>query len=65
MDEAKGTLIGCHGYCTQEMVNLLLTGRAVSNVFDGDVELDSGGENKVPDFKNLFNYSSGHIMAKR
>jgi hypothetical protein len=28
-------LIGAHGYCTQELVNLIATGRAVSNVFDG------------------------------
>jgi len=40
MDDPRGTLIGCHGYCTQEMVNLLLTGCAVSNVFDGTVMLD-------------------------
>lgn len=40
MDDLNGTLIGCHGYCTQEMVNLLLTGCAVSNVFDGTIMLD-------------------------
>ena len=37
-DDEKLSLIGCHGYCTQEMVNLMLVGRAVSNVFDGDKE---------------------------
>ncbi|XP_072770700.1 probable ubiquitin carboxyl-terminal hydrolase MINDY-4 isoform X1 [Nerophis lumbriciformis] len=42
MDVATNSLIGAHGYCTQELVNLLLVGRAVSNVFDGDVELDTG-----------------------
>ena len=31
----------------QEMVNLLLTGCAVSNVFDGNLDLDSGGSSKV------------------
>lgn len=36
-DDPATTLIGRHGYCTQEMVNLLLTGRAVSNVFDGEM----------------------------
>ena len=38
MDTASGltpTLVGAHNYCSQEMVNLLLTGRATSNVFDG------------------------------
>lgn len=37
---AAGTLIGAHNYATQELVNLLLTGRAHSNVFDGSRTLD-------------------------
>ena len=37
-------LIGAHGYCSQELVNLLLTGHAVSNVFNGDLQLNSGGD---------------------
>lgn len=37
MDNSDNTLIGNHGHCTQEMVNLLLTGRAISNCFDGYV----------------------------
>ncbi|XP_071343994.1 probable ubiquitin carboxyl-terminal hydrolase MINDY-4 isoform X2 [Trachinotus anak] len=45
MDVPTTTLIGAHGYCTQELVNLLLCGRAVSNVFDNDMELDSGKGN--------------------
>lgn len=45
MDVPTTTLIGAHGYCTQELVNLLLCGRAVSNVFDNDMELDSGNGN--------------------
>ncbi|XP_014901225.1 protein FAM188B isoform X2 [Poecilia latipinna] len=45
MDLHTTPLIGAHGYCTQELVNLLLCGRAVSNVFDNDVELDSGNGN--------------------
>lgn len=28
--------------CLQELVNLLVCGRAAPNVFDGDIELDSG-----------------------
>ncbi|XP_066302795.1 probable ubiquitin carboxyl-terminal hydrolase MINDY-4 [Branchiostoma lanceolatum] len=48
MDEPTTKLIGAHGYCTQEMVNLFLTGKAVSNVFNDTVELDSGGgENMI------------------
>ncbi|XP_060086073.1 probable ubiquitin carboxyl-terminal hydrolase MINDY-4 [Ylistrum balloti] len=42
MDEPTGKLMGAHGYCTQDMVNLILTGRAVSNVFNDVVELESG-----------------------
>ncbi|KAF3835140.1 hypothetical protein F7725_027698, partial [Dissostichus mawsoni] len=45
MDVHTNTLIGAHGYCTQELVSLLLCGRAVSNVFDNDIELDSGNGN--------------------
>ncbi|KAM5272217.1 putative ubiquitin carboxyl-terminal hydrolase MINDY-4 [Ctenodactylus gundi] len=44
-DVPTSHLIGAHGYCTQELVNLLLTGRAVSNVFNNVVELDSGNGN--------------------
>nr|XP_033787657.1 probable ubiquitin carboxyl-terminal hydrolase MINDY-4 isoform X2 [Geotrypetes seraphini] len=40
-DEPTNYLIGSHGYCTQELVNLLLTGKAVSNVFNDTVELSS------------------------
>lgn len=45
MDVPTTTLIGAHGYCTQELVNLLLCSRAVSNVFDNDMDLDSGNGN--------------------
>ncbi|XP_026201038.1 probable ubiquitin carboxyl-terminal hydrolase MINDY-4 [Anabas testudineus] len=45
MDVPTTSLIGAHGYCTQELVNMLLCGRAVSNVFDNDMELDSGNAN--------------------
>ncbi|KAM8936015.1 putative ubiquitin carboxyl-terminal hydrolase MINDY-4 isoform 2-T6 [Lycaon pictus] len=44
-DVPTSHLIGAHGYCTQELVNLLLTGKAVSNVFNDVVELDSGNGN--------------------
>lgn len=30
-------VIGQFGHCTQELMNLLLTGKATSNVFDGDM----------------------------
>uniref|UniRef100_A0A8C4S8V9 Ubiquitin carboxyl-terminal hydrolase MINDY n=1 Tax=Erpetoichthys calabaricus TaxID=27687 RepID=A0A8C4S8V9_ERPCA len=44
-DVPSNTLIGAHGYCTQELVNLLLTGKAVSNVFNDEIQLDSGNGN--------------------
>jgi ubiquitin carboxyl-terminal hydrolase MINDY-3/4 len=40
MDDSRTGLIGGHDYCTQELVNLLRTGAAVSNVFDGVRDLD-------------------------
>ncbi len=42
MDSEDLPLMGAHGYCTQEMVNLMLSGRAVSNTFDGTTVLDGG-----------------------
>lgn len=42
MDERDSCLIGRHSYCTQEMVNLILLGEAISNLHDGN--LDLGGE---------------------
>ncbi|CAG5134669.1 unnamed protein product [Candidula unifasciata] len=47
------TFIGFHGYCTQELVNLLLTGRAVSNVFNDIVQLDSGGSSQAVILKGI------------
>lgn len=47
MDVVSDTLIGRHGYCTQELVNLMLTGKATSNVNDGTILLDTGGTIKV------------------
>lgn len=37
------TVIGSFGHCTQEMVNLLLSGRATSNVFDGSRAMGDSG----------------------
>ncbi|XP_060606069.1 probable ubiquitin carboxyl-terminal hydrolase MINDY-4 [Ruditapes philippinarum] len=45
MDVPTNKLMGAHGYCTQEMVNLFISGRAVSNVFNDVMELDSGEGN--------------------
>lgn len=43
MDDAQSTLTGAYGHCTQELVNLLLTGKATSNVFDGSIPLGDSG----------------------
>jgi len=40
-DPKTGVMIGGHGYCTQELVNLMVFGRAYSNVFDGTKRLGS------------------------
>ena len=38
----------CYMYCPlQELVNLLITGKAVSNTFDNIMEVDTGGSKKV------------------
>jgi hypothetical protein len=36
-------VIGSYGHCNQELVNLLLTGRATSNVFDGTKLIGDSG----------------------
>ena len=49
MDADNSSLIGAHGYCSQEMVNLLLTGQAVSNTFDGQIVLNEDGISRPSD----------------
>jgi hypothetical protein len=43
MDECDRTMIGRFGMTTQEAINLLLTGRATTNVFDGSIPLGESG----------------------
>jgi len=43
-DEKSAVMIGAHGYCTQELVNLLIFGRAYSNVFDGSKRIGSDAD---------------------
>lgn len=40
MDFENCSLIGQHGYCSQELVNLLAIGSAISNTFDNEISLD-------------------------
>ena len=44
MDHTEATLIGGHGYCTQELVNLMLFGQACANLFDGVQSLGDGAD---------------------
>lgn len=39
MDVETNTLLNEHGYASQELVNLMLVGRACSNVHDGDKDM--------------------------
>jgi ubiquitin carboxyl-terminal hydrolase MINDY-3/4 len=36
-------VIGQFGHCNQDMLNLLLTGQATSNVIDGELQLGDSG----------------------
>lgn len=40
MDFGDSPLIGQHGYCSLELINLLLFGKCISNVFDHEVALE-------------------------
>lgn len=41
MDESDSCLIAAHGYCSQDLVSLLLTGHAVTNCFNGSQDVGS------------------------
>ena len=43
MDDSTATLVGQFGHCNQELLNLLLSGAATSNVFDGTVPMGDTG----------------------
>lgn len=47
MDSDGGHLINAHGYSSQEIVNLLLTGKAFTNTFDGDQILGNTASESV------------------
>lgn len=44
MDDASAPLVGVFGHCAQELVNLCLTGRAVTNVFDGNITFEDDSD---------------------
>lgn len=58
-------VIGQFGHCNQDLINLLLTGRATSNVMDGEVQLgDSGLTVKGVYQRSSIGYLS-HLEAMR
>ena len=66
----QAQLMGAHNYCSQEMVNLLLLGRAVGNVFDGDKDLDGVMLQGVPaqgeiGFLTLFEHYGSMEVGQR
>mmetsp|Transcript_14638 Transcript_14638/g.28827 ORF Transcript_14638/g.28827 Transcript_14638/m.28827 type:complete len:532 (-) Transcript_14638:83-1678(-) len=44
MDDASVPLVGLFGHCSQDLTNLCLTGCATTNVFDGDMTFEEGGD---------------------
>lgn len=39
MDMRENSLLTEHGYASQELINIILIGKATSNVFDGDKDM--------------------------
>lgn len=48
MDVPETALLAPHKYCSQELVNLLLVGKAYSNVFDGTMDVGGSTLKGVP-----------------
>ena len=70
MDEPTNSLLAAHGYCTQDMVNLLTLGQCVSNVHDGDKDLDGFRMRGVPaagdiGLLTLFEWYGSHEVGSR
>ena len=42
MDDSSSTLTSQFGHSSQELINIMLTGQAVSNVFDNHVDMGGG-----------------------
>ena len=53
-----------HFFPAKEIVNLIVTGKAVSNVFDGVMELDSGGTTKVCKIQGNIKSFLSHATGK-
>ena len=42
MDMEENSLINEHGYASQELINIMLVGKAASNVHNGDKDMGEG-----------------------
>jgi hypothetical protein len=64
MDVATNTMIAAHGYCSQEIVTLLLTGKAHSNVFNGTMSgMMTNDDGSDMPMKGILNRSDvGHLL---
>ncbi len=61
-DPLQGKLIGAYGYCTQELVNLILIGKSTSNVFDGEIRLDGEANSNSNSNSNSSEGQSGMLL---
>ncbi|XP_042864216.1 uncharacterized protein LOC122248334 [Penaeus japonicus] len=61
-DAGGGQLLNAHGYSSQEIVNLLLTGKASTNTFNGDQILGSNSEDKVV-LKGIYHRSDIGLLS--
>ncbi|GAW81725.1 hypothetical protein, conserved [Plasmodium gonderi] len=64
MDDINHPLIGIYGHCSQELVNLLLTGRACSNVFDNTSVIHSFPHNDA-DMSGTIMFEGGGGVSRR
>jgi hypothetical protein len=58
MDDPSTPLVGQFGHCGQELVNLMLTGRAVTNVHDGDKVLGDPADPEAFRLKGILTHHS-------
>ena len=55
-DQATYHLTGQFGHCNKELINILLCGKCVSNVFDNEIDMGGGYVVKGIGHKSSFGY---------
>ncbi|GIX61369.1 microtubule-associated protein [Babesia caballi] len=65
MDDPTHPLVGNYGHSEQELVNLLLQGRAVSNVFDGEEVIQDGDPSLSYKLKGITAQGSVGFLTER